>query len=170
MHRGPRRKPLPAGSVQGRVSKTCQLWVVAHRTKPWAEAHTTTNAPDTPGYHLPGCPAVYVTHDHLGECPETLHTTKHICPACVRTIVCMFGRLPCISQVSGLQLVATTKRHPYHMQCENRYPPFSPLFLVHVRGAPRPLGASTPAMRPTSLLRLEWSMQGCGPVTRQVTP
>ena len=32
--RGPRRKPLPAGSGHRRVRTTGQLWGVAHRTKP----------------------------------------------------------------------------------------------------------------------------------------
>ena len=116
--RGPRRKPLPAGSGHWRVSKTSQLWGVAHRTKPWAQGHTTTNPQDTPEYHQPGDPSVHVTHDHLSKCPETLHSTVHIRLPYMRTTACMLQRLPCISQLSGLQSIATTKLHPYRVMAD----------------------------------------------------
>ena len=77
-------------------------------------------------------------------------------PVCTQLRVCCIVSHTLVS----LKSIATTKPYSSRVQCAGQQiSPRSP-FLVRVRGAPRPLGASTPAMRRPSLARVRLVCEG----------
>ena len=80
---GPRPMPGPLPPTRGPRPRggpdTGQLWGVAHRNRPWAQGHTTTDPQDTPGRHLPGAPErklIQQRWDAASQYPDTSTQTS----------------------------------------------------------------------------------------------
>ena len=117
-----------------------QMWGVAHRTTPWASRHTTTNPKQTPGRRLPGGvhdTAFWNAHwvqDRRRNVKNTGRISRGAGTHAIRRTCLQPGDMgppgrPCVCTCCSIHLTGIS---------------FTPLFVVRVRGAPRPMGAPRP--------------------------